>query len=65
MTEKKTNLNWEWSEGVKPSGRPIEEVLEEAKQNVIATNGRLYTTEEVIQLVDEARKELRENGEIE
>ena len=62
---KKTNLNWEWSEGVKPSGRPIKEVIAETKQNIIATNGRLYTTEEAIQLVEEARKELREKGEIE
>lgn len=64
MSNKITNLNWKWSEGMEPSGRPIEEVLSSARREFIEKNGRLYTTEEVIQLVDEIRKELRENGEV-
>ena len=63
--EKKTNLNWEWSEGLKPSNRTFEEVIASARESVIKANGRLYTTEEAIQLVEEARKEFREKGEIE
>lgn len=64
MSKKKTNLKWKWSKGLKPTNRTFQEVIVSARQNVIATNGRLYTTEEVVQLVNEARKELRENGEI-
>lgn len=60
---KKTNLNWEWPEGLKPSNRSFKEIIASTRQAVIETNGRLYTTEEVIQLVEEARKELREKGD--
>ena len=60
---KKTNLNWKWSKGLKPTNRTFNEIISSTRQSVIKTNGRLYTTEEVIQLVDEARKELCEKGE--
>ncbi|MDE5892971.1 MAG: hypothetical protein K2H45_08630 [Acetatifactor sp.] len=64
MEEKKINLNWKWSEGMKPSGRTINEVIESVHQSVIKENGQLYTEEECIQLVDEIRKELRAKGEL-
>lgn len=64
MEERKINLNWEWPKGMKPSGRNFNEVIESVHQSVIKENGRLYTEEECIQLVDEIRKELRAKGEL-
>lgn len=60
---KEINLNWKWSEGLEPTNRTFEEIIVSTQQAVIESNGRLYTEEEAIQLVDEARRELREKGE--
>lgn len=57
---KKIDLNWRWSEGLKPSGRPILEVLADARKEFLEKEGRLYTMEEAAQLVDDIRKELRQ-----
>lgn len=62
MANTKTNLDWKWSENIKPTGRPLDEVLADARKEFLEKEGRLYTTEETIQLVDEIRKELREKG---
>lgn len=61
---KKTNLNWQWSKGVKLSGRPIEDVLADARKEFLEKEGRLYSTEEVIQLVNNIRKELRQKEKL-
>lgn len=58
----KDNFNWKWSKGMKPSGRPIKDVLDDARKEFLAKEGRLYTTEEVVQLVDDIRKELHEKS---
>lgn len=58
MANEKINFNWKWSKGMKPSGRPIEDVLADARKEFLEKEGRLYTTEEVAQLVDNIRKEL-------
>lgn len=63
-SENEINLNWKWSEGIEPSGRPIKDVLDNARREFLEKEGRLYSTEEVVQLVDDIRKELREKGKI-
>lgn len=60
VSKKEVNLNWKWSEGIKPSGRPIKDVLDNARKEFLEKEGRLYTTEEVVQLVEDIRKEIRE-----
>ena len=64
MANKKTKLDWKWSKGIKPSGRPVEEVLANARKKFLEKEGRLYTVEECIKLTDEIRKELRAKGEL-
>lgn len=60
MSKKEINLNWQWSKGIKPSDRPIKDVLADARKEFLEKEGRLYTEEEVAQLVDNIRKELRQ-----
>lgn len=60
MPKKEIGLNWKWSEGMKPSGRPIKEVLDSARREFLEKEGRLYTEEEAAELVDNIRRELRE-----
>ncbi len=62
MEKVKTSLDWKWSENVKPMDKPIDEILADARKEFLEKEGRLYTTEEVITLVDEIRKELYKKG---
>lgn len=58
MTGKKS-FDWKWSEGLKPSGRSMEEILESMRSSVIESNGRLDTAEEAIRITDEIREAIR------
>lgn len=40
------------------------ESIQEFRKNFEKENGRLYTTEEVVELTDNIRKELRQKGKI-
>lgn len=50
---------------MKPSGRPIEEVQKQATEEFFRHNGYYPTVEQIVQMVDEARAEIRAEREAE
>ena len=54
------DFNWKFPAGMKPSGRSLMEVCEEAQEEFYRANGYYPTTEEAVRLTDEARKEIAE-----
>ncbi len=54
------DFNWKFPTGMKPSGRSLREVCEEAQEDFYRANGYYPTTEEAVRLTDEARKEIAE-----
>lgn len=55
-----SDFNWKFPAGMKPSGRNLREVCEEAQEDFYRANGYYPTTEEAVRLTDEARKEIAE-----
>ncbi|MCD7730735.1 MAG: hypothetical protein LUI05_04475 [Oscillospiraceae bacterium] len=58
------SINLDWLKNLKPASRTLSEIADEERENTRKAYGRLLTEEEVIQMVDEAREELRKKGEI-
>lgn len=55
-----SDFNWNFLADMKPSGRSLREVCEEAQEDFFKANGYYPTTEEAVRLTDEARKEIAE-----
>ncbi len=58
MTTEEINFNWNWSKGMKPSGRTIEEVCESAREDFFKANGFYPTVEDAVKFTDEVRREI-------
>lgn len=50
---------------MKPSDRPFEEIRKQATENFFKRNGYYPTVEQIVQMVDEARAEIRAEREAE
>lgn len=57
----KKQIGFNWSEGIKPSNRPMSEILSETQKSFYEKNGYHPTIEECIQLTNEARKTMPQN----
>ena len=53
------DVNLDWLEKLKPTNRTLTEIADDELENTKNKFGRLLTEEEIVQMVDEARKDLR------
>jgi len=58
------DINLDWLKKLKPTNRTLAEIADDERKITRKAYGRLLTEEEVIQMVDEAREDLRKKGEI-
>lgn len=58
MANNEISFNWNWSNGMKPSGRTIKEVCEATQQEFFNANGYYPTVEDAVKFTDEARREI-------
>lgn len=57
------DLGWDFPEGMKFSGRSLDEICEAARENFYKANGYYPTVEEAVRLTDEAREEIKKEQE--
>ena len=57
------DFGWDFPEGMKFSGRSLDEICEAARENFYKANGYYPTVEEAVRLTDEAREEIKKEQE--
>ncbi len=58
------DVKLDWLKNLKPTDRTLMEIADDQREITKKAYGRNLTEEEVIQMVDEARKELREKWKL-